>query len=136
MRAGFRAPTIQGRDVAFFGQPSVADSETIDSIEAGFKSDLADNRVRLNGAVFYYEIKDQQLSAIGGGGNLVQLVNADKGTGMGFELDGEFLVTDRLAADRRLQLRGHRDRGQRADRSPAAAPGSARCSTRSTPTAS
>ena len=37
-----------------------------------------------------------QLSAIGGGGNLVQLVNADKGTGMGFELDGEFLVTDRL----------------------------------------
>jgi len=93
---GFRAPTIQGRDIAFFGSPSVADSETIDSIEAGFKSDLADNRVRLNGAVFYYEIKDLQLSAIGGGGNFVQLVNADKGTGMGFELDGEFLVTERL----------------------------------------
>jgi len=93
---GFRAPTIQGRDVAFGALPSVADSETIDSIEAGFKSTLADNRVRLNGAVFYYEIKDQQLSAIGGGGNFVQLVNADKGTGMGFELEGEFLVTDRL----------------------------------------
>jgi iron complex outermembrane receptor protein len=30
---GFRAPTIQGRDIAFFGQPSVAKSETIDSIE-------------------------------------------------------------------------------------------------------
>jgi iron complex outermembrane recepter protein len=93
---GFRAPTIQGRDVAFFAQPSVADSETIDSIEAGFKSFLADNRVRLNGSVYYYEIKDQQLSAIGGGGNFVQLVNADKGIGMGFDLDGEFLVTDRL----------------------------------------
>ena len=52
--------------------------------------------MRLNGAVFYYEVKDMQLSAIGGGGNFVQLVNADKGTGMGFELDGEFLVTDRL----------------------------------------
>jgi iron complex outermembrane receptor protein len=52
--------------------------------------------VRLNGAVFYYEVKDMQLSAIGGSGNLVQLVNADKGTGIGFEVDGEFLLTDRL----------------------------------------
>jgi iron complex outermembrane receptor protein len=93
---GFRAPTIQGRDIAFFGSPSVADSETIDSIEAGFKSQLADNRVRLNGAAFYYEVKDMQLSAIGGGGNFVQLVNADKGSGVGFEVDGEFLLTDRL----------------------------------------
>ncbi|HWN05965.1 MAG TPA: TonB-dependent receptor [Steroidobacteraceae bacterium] len=93
---GFRAPTIQGRDVAFFGAPSIADSETITSIEAGFKSQLADNRVRLNAAVFYYEIEDQQLSAIGGAGNLVQLVNADKGTGMGFDLDSEFLITDRF----------------------------------------
>jgi iron complex outermembrane receptor protein len=93
---GFRAPTIQGRDIAFGGQPSVADSETIDSVEVGFKSLLADNRVRLNGAVFYYEIKDQQLSAIGGGGNLIQLVNADKGTGTGFDLDAEFQATDRL----------------------------------------
>jgi iron complex outermembrane recepter protein len=93
---GFRAPTIQGRDVAFFAQPSVAESETIDSIEVGFKSFLADNRVRLNGSVYYYEIKDQQLTAIGGASNLVQLINADKGIGMGFDVDGEFLVTDRL----------------------------------------
>ncbi len=96
LASGFRAPTIQGRDVAFFGAPSIADSETITSIEAGFKSQLAGDRVRLNGSVFYYEIDDQQLSAIGGGGNFVQLVNADKGTGTGFDLDGEFLVTDNL----------------------------------------
>lgn len=93
---GFRAPTIQGRDVAFFGQPSIADSETITSIEAGFKALLAGNRVRLNGSVFYYEIEDQQLSAIGGGGNFVRLVNADKGTGVGFDLEGEFLATENL----------------------------------------
>jgi len=37
---GFRGPTIQGRDVAFFGAPSVAQSETILSWEAGFKSEL------------------------------------------------------------------------------------------------
>ena len=96
LASGFRAPTIQGRDVAFFGVPSIADSETITSVELGFKSQLADDRVRLNAAVFYYEIEDQQLSAIGGGGNFVQLVNADKGTGMGIDLDGEFLITDRF----------------------------------------
>ncbi len=94
LASGFRAPTIQGRDIAFFGSPSVAKSETITSIEAGFKSQLAGDRVRFNGSVFYYEVEDQQLSAIGGGGNFVQLVNADKGTGMGFDLDGEFLLTD------------------------------------------
>ena len=38
--SGFRAQTIQGRDVAFGQSPSVADSETIDSIEAGYKADL------------------------------------------------------------------------------------------------
>ncbi len=96
LASGFRAPTIQGRDVAFFGAPSIADSETITSIEAGFKTQLANDRVRLNGAVFYYEVDDQQLSAIGGGGNFVQLVNADKGTGMGFDFDSEFLITDRF----------------------------------------
>ncbi len=95
---GFRAPTIQGRDVAFFGAPSTAQSETITSIEGGFKSTLADNRVRLNGSIYYYTIKDQQLSAIGGGGNFVQLVNADEGVGVGFDLDAEFLLSDNLLA--------------------------------------
>jgi len=47
----FRGPTIQGRDVAFFSPPSVAQSENITSWEAGFKAELADRRVRLNGAV-------------------------------------------------------------------------------------
>ncbi|HCK84372.1 MAG TPA: TonB-dependent receptor [Hyphomonadaceae bacterium] len=94
--SGFRAPTIQGRDVAFFNPPSVATSETIQSYEAGFKSDLFDRRARLNGAVFYYEITDQQFSAIGGLGNFNQLINADKGEGYGFELEGELAVTDAL----------------------------------------
>lgn len=91
--SGFRAPTIQGRDVAFFNPPSVAESEKIMSYEVGFKSELADRRVRLNGAVFYYEVKDLQFTAVGGAGNLVQLVNADKGRGMGFELDSAFQIT-------------------------------------------
>ena len=94
--SGFRAPTIQGRDVAFFSPPSIATSEKIMSYEAGFKSELAGRTVRINGAVFYYTIDDPQFSAVGGAGNLVQLVNADKGRGYGFELDSAFQPTSAL----------------------------------------
>ncbi|GAM97484.1 tonB-dependent receptor [alpha proteobacterium U9-1i] len=96
---GFRAPTIQARDVAFFNPPSTADSEVIQSYEAGVKSDLLDRTVRLNAAVYYYTIEDQQFSAIGGGGNFNQLVNADEGEGYGFEVEGEFIVTDNLSVN-------------------------------------
>lgn len=91
---GFRAQSIQGRDVAFFGTPSVAESETIMSYEAGFKSDLFNNTVRLNGAVFHYTIDDIQLTAVGGNGNSIGLTNAGKGVGTGFELDSEIRVTE------------------------------------------
>ncbi|WP_324828072.1 TonB-dependent receptor [Qipengyuania zhejiangensis] len=91
--SGFRAPTIQGRDVAFFAAPSIATSEKIMSYEVGFKSELADRRVRLNGAIYYYTINDPQFSAVGGADNLVQLVNADKGRGFGFELDSAFQIS-------------------------------------------
>ncbi|HVK80798.1 MAG TPA: TonB-dependent receptor, partial [Verrucomicrobiae bacterium] len=93
---GFRAPTIQGRDIAFFNPPSVANSETITSFEAGVKSDLLNNRARLNAAVFYYTIEDQQFSAIGGLGNFNQLVNAEEGEAYGFEIEGEWAATDNL----------------------------------------
>lgn len=93
---GFRAPTIQGRDVAFESFPSVADSETLTSIEVGFKTDLLDDTLRLNGAVYYYENEDMQFSAIGGSGNLTQLINADKGIGQGFEIEATYLATDYL----------------------------------------
>lgn len=89
----FRGPSIQGRDVAFFSAPSTAQSENITSYEVGFKSELADRRVRLNGAVFYYTVEDPQFTAVGGGGNLVQLINANKGEAYGFELDTAFQIT-------------------------------------------
>ena len=91
--SGFRAPTIQGRDVAFGAAPSIATSEKIMSYEAGLKSELLDRRVRFNLAGYYYTITDPQFSAVGGADNLVQLVNADKGRGYGFELDSAFQVT-------------------------------------------
>ncbi|MEE4206877.1 MAG: TonB-dependent receptor [Erythrobacter sp.] len=92
----FRAPTIQGRDVAFFNAPSVAQSENITSYEAGFKSEFADRRVRINGAAFYYTVEDPQFTAVGGGGNLVQLINANEGEAWGFEFDTAFQPTPNL----------------------------------------
>jgi outer membrane receptor protein involved in Fe transport len=89
----FRGPTIQGRDVAFFSPPSVAQSENITSYEVGFKTELADRRIRLNGAVYYYTVEDPQFTAVGGAGNLVQLINANKGEAWGLEFDGAFKVT-------------------------------------------
>jgi iron complex outermembrane recepter protein len=93
--SGFRAPSIQGRNIAFFDPNpfSVADSETLLSAEIGMKSTLND-RVRLNGSIYYYTIDDMQLSAIGGNANSNVLVNADKGIGMGVDLDTEILFSE------------------------------------------
>ena len=93
---GFRAQTIQGRDVAFESSPSVADAETINSVEVGVKSDLFDNTLRLNAAAFYYTVDDMQFSAIGGGNNFTALVNADEGEAYGFEIDAQWVATDQL----------------------------------------
>ena len=99
---GFRGPTIQGRDVAFAAfsgavdPQSVATSETIQSYEIGIKSQSEDNRVRFNATAFYYEIDDQQFSIIGGVNNSNQVINADKGVGMGFEAELQYVPNDNL----------------------------------------
>lgn len=96
LASGFRAPTIQGRDIAFFGAPSVAKSETILSGELGFKSNLLDNTLRLNGAVYNWDMKNQQISAVGGAGNFVQLINAPHTSGYGAEFDLEWVASKNL----------------------------------------
>jgi iron complex outermembrane recepter protein len=100
---GFRAPSIQGRllfasaaAVADNGGVSTADSEEVISYEAGIKADLWDKRARLGFNVFRYNVNDQQIIAVGGGGNSATLLNADKTIGQGFELDLEAYLTDSL----------------------------------------
>jgi len=92
--SGFRGPSIQGRDVAFFGAASAADSETITSFEVGYKKQFFDNRARINAAAYYYEVDDQQFSAVGGDGNSIQLINADSSNAAGVEVDFEFMVNE------------------------------------------
>ena len=96
--SGFRAQSIQGRDVSFLEFPTVADPETILSFEAGYKADLLEGRMRMNFAVFHYTVDDMQLSIIGGATNSNQVINANKGVATGFELDLQWLINDNFMA--------------------------------------
>ena len=92
---GFRAPSIQGR-ILFGDTLSVAKSEHVVSFEGGVKSDLWNKRGRVSFTVFSYEIRDQQLTAVGGAANFNRLVNAEKSTGRGAELDFQAVLADNL----------------------------------------
>ncbi|MDY7538965.1 TonB-dependent receptor [Undibacterium sp. RTI2.1] len=83
---GYRAPSIQGR-VLFGNDISVANPEKNLSFEAGVKKDILDNTARISATVFQYTVKDLQLTAGSGSVNQNKLVNADKATGQGFELE-------------------------------------------------
>ncbi len=96
--SGFRAQSIQGRDVAFLEYPTVAIPETILSYEMGYKADLVESHLRLNASVFYYTVDDMQLSIIGGATNTNQVINAKKGEAKGFELDLQWLINDNFMA--------------------------------------
>jgi iron complex outermembrane recepter protein len=100
---GFRGPTIQGRSAVFNADFTTADSEKILSWEAGFKSSLLDNKLRLNATAFYYTVKDIQLNGNDSNGNGV-LFNADKAEAYGFEADAEFRPIRNLAISAGVSL--------------------------------
>lgn len=93
---GFRAPSIQGRNLAFGGGYSIARSETITSYEAGVKTTLFNNSLRLNVDGFQYYVHNMQFSAIGGSSNSVNLINARGGNAYGMEADAQWAVTENL----------------------------------------
>lgn len=85
---GYRAPSIQAR-LLFGRTPSVAQSETTMSYEAGLKSTLADGKVRFNLTGFAFSTDNLQLTAVGGASNFTTLLNAAKVDGYGFEAELE-----------------------------------------------
>jgi len=90
---GFRGGSFAFSDN---GTVSSANPETTTSYEAGIKSDLWDRRARVSFSVFSYDVKNQQLTAVGGASNVTSLLNAKKSHGQGFELDAEALLTSQL----------------------------------------
>ncbi len=68
--------------------------ETVDSYEAGFKLMALDNRLRLNGAVFYTDYKDMQLLVADATRVGPFITNAGKARIQGFELETNFAPGD------------------------------------------
>ncbi len=91
---GFRGASVQ--PASAFGNQSVADPETNTSYEVGIKADLLDRVASVYFNLFHYEVKDQQLTAVGGANNAVRLLNANKTVGQGAELDVQAYLTDAL----------------------------------------
>ena len=100
---GFRGPTIQGRSAVFNADFTTANSETILSWEAGIKSSLWDNRLRVNAAAFTYVVNDIQLNGNDSDGNGV-LFNADKAKAYGLEADMELRPIPNLALSAGVSL--------------------------------
>ncbi len=94
---GFRAPSVQGR-ILFGDEVTVAESETIDSMEIGIKTDVLEGRGRINASIYSFSMDDQQLTAVGGEANFNRLINAEETIGYGFELDSQWLLTPDLIA--------------------------------------
>ncbi len=84
---GFRAPSIAAASASV--PITVADAETITSYEAGVKADLFERRARVAFSVYDYQIKNQQLTVVGGTSNITRLINANKTQGRGAEIDFE-----------------------------------------------
>ena len=91
---GFRASSLQ--NASAFGPQSKAGPETNTSYEAGVKADLLNKRARTSVSVFHYDVKDQQLSAVGGTQNVTTLVSAKKAQGQGVEFSLDAYLTDTL----------------------------------------
>jgi iron complex outermembrane recepter protein len=100
---GFRAPSIQGRILfppatatPLQSGVTIANSESILSYEAGLKSTFLDGKGRFNVNGFYYDLKNAQLTAVGGGVNANRLLNAKNVQGYGFEADVELRPVPQL----------------------------------------
>jgi len=87
---GFKAGVY---NMVNLGQPAV-DSEIVDAYEVGFKSDLADDTVRLNGSVFFYDYQDLQIQVINAG--ITVLDNAAEADVMGAELELQAAPSENL----------------------------------------
>ena len=80
------------------------DEETLDMFEVGLRSELLDNRVRLNVTAFYGEYKDQQLSALIPGSNRAVFQNAGESNISGVEAEFLFVLTEILTLDATFAL--------------------------------
>lgn len=96
---GFKTGGFFGGFATSVVQLQPFDEETILAYELGFKSDWLENRLRLNGSVFFYDRTDVQMTASQAEGSIVsigRLQNIGDVEAKGAELDLTWLATDNL----------------------------------------
>ncbi|MDY0744523.1 TonB-dependent receptor [Paucibacter sp. R3-3] len=95
---GFRASAVipAGLKEAFGGTLLTASPETLTSYELGIKSDFWNRRARLSADVFSYDVKNMQLTSVGGNANSNSVQSINKVTGRGIELNLDLLPIDNL----------------------------------------
>lgn len=97
---GYRSGGFNGRVDSQESARVPYDPETVDNFEVGFKSEWADGRVRLNGAVFYMDYQDKQeeigLASDGATGQRISVFNAADATMQGLELEVQAIVSEGL----------------------------------------
>ncbi|MFT6758215.1 MAG: iron complex outermembrane receptor protein [Chitinophagales bacterium] len=76
----------------------ILEPEILDNFELGYKGEFYDGRLRLNGAAYYYDYTDLQVTRAAGSGNAPVLVteNAADASVVGLEMDFSWLATDQL----------------------------------------
>ncbi len=95
---GFRSGGFNGRLIAPQATVPTYNPDTNDAFEAGFKSDFADRRVRLNGTIFYQKYKGIQ-QTISDPAVQFRVANAGDAELYGFELELNALPAEGLRLD-------------------------------------
>lgn len=97
---GFRSGVFNGRPTST-ANISTADPETLTSYEVGFKSQLSDNRVQLNGSLFYNDYKNQQfiVSRPDASGLALLVDNAGESNAWGGELELTALMSETITVN-------------------------------------
>lgn len=98
---GFKSGGFYGGFATNPRQLEPFDAETNRAYETGFKSTLADNRVRLNGSVFYYDRQDVQANARSDHAEfpVARLQNVGDARTVGAELELSWAPNDAFSVD-------------------------------------
>ena len=73
-----------------------AEADTTDNYEIGFKTTWLDGALRLNGALYFIDWNDPQISTTSINAGTAITVNAESAQSKGFELDGNWRINDQF----------------------------------------
>lgn len=93
---GYRSGNFNGFAALSESQVYYAEPEEIDAYEAGIKSSLANGKLRINAAAFFYDFKNHQVQEVEG---VTTLIRTADGELYGGEVEINALITDWLRLD-------------------------------------